>query len=126
MDDIDRIRERMLNAAERAVTAAANDLMGRAVEDAPIEEGTLKGSARVDVDRTAGGVEATVSFNTPYAAAQEMGHATQHRGGKTVEWVVRQHPGGGRSHYLGSNLIAMVARYERIIGETVRQAVEHP
>jgi hypothetical protein len=65
-----------------------------------------------------------VSFNTPYAAAQEMGHATQHRNGKTVEWVVRQHPGGGRTGYLSSNLLAMAGRYERIIAEAVRQALE--
>jgi hypothetical protein len=125
-DDIDDIRRRMERAAEEAVTAVANDLMGRAVEDAPIQEGTLRGSARVDVDRTPSGVEATVSFNTPYSAAVHEGHATQHRNGKTVEWVMRHNPGGGGPKYLEKNLLAMSARYERIIGEAVRQELERP
>jgi hypothetical protein len=116
----------MLDAAERAVTASANDLLGRAVADAPIEEGTLRGSGRVDVDSTPTSIEATVSFNTVYAAAVHQGHATQHRGGKTVEWVMRNNPRGGGPRYLEKNLLAMTARYEQVIAAAVSQALERP
>lgn len=122
-DDIDRIRERMIDAAERAVTAAANDLLGRAQRDAPVDTGALRASGRVEVERTEDGVEAEVSFNRPYAAAQEVGYATMHRNGKVVEWQARQHPKGGRSRYLGSNLEAMASRYEEIIAAAVAQAL---
>jgi hypothetical protein len=126
MTDIDDIRRRMERAAEEAVTAVANDLMGRAVADAPIQEGTLRGSARVDVDTTPGGVEATVSFNTPYAASVHEGFATQHRNGKTVEWVMRRNPGGGGPKFLERNLLEQAGRYEKILAEAVRQELERP
>lgn len=125
-DDIDAIRRRMLDAAERAVTAAANDLLGRAQRDAPVDTGALRASGAVDVTRTPGGAEAEVAFSRPYAAAQHEGHATMSRGGTTYEWTVRQNPKGGGPKYLEKNLLAMAGRYERIIGETVRQALERP
>jgi hypothetical protein len=125
-DDLDRIRARMLDAAERAVTAAANDLLGRAQRDAPVDTGALRASGHVDVERTPDGVEAVVSFSRPYAAAQEVGYATMHRNGRVVEWQARHHPKGGKSRYLGGNLEAMASRYEAIIGEAVRQELERP
>jgi hypothetical protein len=125
-DDLDRIRARMLDAAERAVTAAANDLLGRAQRDAPVDTGALRASGRVDIDRTPDGVDAVVSFNRPYAAAQHEGHATMSRDGRTYEWTVRRNPKGGGPKYLEKNLLAMAGRYERIIGEAVRQELERP
>lgn len=120
-DEIDAIRQRMIDAAERAVESAAHDLLGRAQRDAPVDTGALRASGRVDMTRTATGVEAEVSFNRVYAAAQEVGYATMMRGGRPVEWQARHHPKGGRSRYLGSNLEAMAARYEAVIAEAVRR-----
>src|SRR4051812_41345042 len=123
-DDLDRIRARMLDAAERAVTAAANDLLGRAQRDAPVDTGALRASGHVDVERTPDGVDAVVSFNRVYSAAVHEGHATMHRGGTTYEWVMRQNPKGGGPKFLEKNLLAMAGRYERVIGEAVRQELE--
>lgn len=125
-DDLDRILARMVDAAERALTAAANDLLGRAQRDSPVDTGANRASGRVEVERTADGVVAVVSFNRVYSAAIHEGHATMHRGTTTYEWTMRRNPKGGGPKYLERNLLAMAGRYERIIGEAVRQELERP
>src|SRR4051794_16947181 len=111
-DDVDQLEQRMYDAALHALEAIANDLLGRAQRDAPVDTGALRASGRVDIDHDQPyelerGATARVSFNRPYAAAQEVGYATMHRDGKPVEWQARRHPKGGRSRYLSSNLEAM-------------------
>ena len=125
-DDIEQIRLRMYDAALRAIEACARDLLGRAQRDAPIDTGALRASGMVH-DPEANpphGATVRVSFNRVYAAAQEVGYATMHSHGRTWEWQARQHPRGGRSRYLGSNLEAMAARYEALIGAAVKRELE--
>lgn len=113
MSDIDEIQRRMMDAADRAANVAATDLMGRGQRLAPVEEGTLRGSGRVERIERADGVEYEVSFNTPYAARQH----------EELDW---HHPLGGQAKYLQQPFLEQVARYERIIAEAVRQALEQP
>jgi hypothetical protein len=122
-DDLDRVRDRMISAGLDALEVAARDLLGRATRDAPIDTGALRASGRVEVTRTRNGGEAEVSFNRPYAAAQEVSYATMMRDGKVVEWQARHHPKGGRSRYLGSNLEAMAGRYRAVLAAAIAKAL---
>lgn len=93
---------------EGVTAAAINVYMDSAVrpvaiQGAPVEEGTLRGSTVVD-DATPEHLVATMSFNTPYAAAQHEGYAVQMRGGREVIIHFRNHPRGGGDHYLSGAL----------------------
>lgn len=138
--------------AVEAINVSLNDLAGRAIAETPVEEGTLRASARYPANdsasaATADKLEGIVSFNTVYAAAQHEGNAVQHRKyavrpivkhGVTIGfftdkstidphvvlWVVRKHPGGGKSHYLSDPFKAMVSRYEKVIAANVEKKLE--
>lgn len=89
----------------------ALDLEGRAERDAPIKEGTLRGSASSSVEKRAGGgVRAVVSFSTPYAAVQH-------------ERRDFEHPRGGKAGYLGDNLKAMAPTYAQGLAAAARSAL---
>lgn len=124
-DIADTVRE----AAAEGINRTADDLKGQAVLEAPIEEGTLRASARSPMDdethrATPEDLEAFVSFNTIYAAAQHEGEMEYMRNGKLIVWKVKHHPMGGKSHYLGDPLKAMIPDYEEYIGLKVRAAIE--
>lgn len=108
--ELDPIRRRMREAAEDAVRRTAEDLLGRAQRDAPIEEGTLRGSGTVEIDQDGDSITATVLFATPYAAVQH-------------ERIDYSHPMGGKAKYLEDPLKDMAGRYERIIGAAVSRAL---
>jgi hypothetical protein len=113
--------------ALEGLARSAEDLAGRAQREAPVDEGTLRGSvnvvlivngtrfegtgARVQAANAARlyakagqrvELDAEVSFNTVYAARQH----------EELDW---QHPKGGGPKYLEGPLLANVARYQRII-----------
>jgi hypothetical protein len=88
--------------------AVGADLMGEAQREAPVEEGTLRGSARYDVKETIDGVEVEVSFNTVYAARQH-------------EEVEYKHPKGGKAKYLSDPLKANAQRYSNLLAAFVRR-----
>jgi hypothetical protein len=141
------IKEAKQGAAD-GINASGDDLAGQAIAETPVEEGTLRASARYPANdsesaATPNVLEAQVSFNTPYAAAQHEGQALQHRqfavkpdghGGfftdindikpHTVLWVVKNHPGGGKSHYLSDPLKAMVNRYEQAIARSISERLD--
>lgn len=110
MAELDPIRRRMRDAAEDAVKRIAEDALGRAVRDAPIEEGTLRGSGHVDVRSSGDSVVATIAFATPYAAVQH-------------ERLDYSHPRGGKAKYLEDVIKDQAARYERIIGMAVQRVL---
>lgn len=107
----------------------AEDLLSRSVQGAPVDEGTLRASATVEVTvngtpyrdmrsakdaarraAEAGGqvkVIGQVAFNTPYAARQH-------------EELGNHHPKGGEAKYLERPLVEQADRYGRI----VRQSAE--
>lgn len=97
-------------AAVEGVKRCGEDLLGKAQRDAPVEEGTLRASGELELSVRPDEIEATVSFNTVYAARQH----------EETEW---QHPKGGRAKYLEANLQADAPRYERIIGLAVKVAL---
>lgn len=103
-------RNKMRAAAIRAVTIAGQDLEGRAQREAPLEEGTLRGSSRTEVVETQSGVSSEVSFNTVYARRQH----------EETTW---EHPRAGKAKYLEDPLKEMAPRYEAAIGKAVGQAI---
>lgn len=112
MSEADAIGRKMKAAARRAVEASCEDLLGRAQREAPVEEGTLRGSGSVEIrsnpDGT--GVSGEVSFDTVYAARQH----------EEVTWT---HPKGGKAKYLEDPLKAMAPRYAAAIAAAVRQSI---
>jgi hypothetical protein len=144
MSDVQDLKRHFVRGAFRGLVASVEDLTGAWQRDAPIEEGTLRASAAIAyvINGTryenAGAAEAAAvaaaghgdvemyaetSANTPYAAAQEAAVATMHRGGKTWEWVARNHPRGGKAHYMGDALAAGAERYPRVIAASAEQAL---
>lgn len=108
MASTDDVKRAMLDGAEEAVRAIAEDLLGRSQLDAPIETGHLRGSGASEIDRRHDGVDARVSFSTPYAAKQH-------------EELDYEHPRGGKAKYLEDNFKSMMPRYEPAIAANVRR-----
>lgn len=84
------------------------DLLGNAQREAPVEEGTLRGSGQAHVEVTANGVHGEVTFDTPYAARQH----------EEVTW---NHPKGGNAKYLENPLKAMAPRYLAALAAAMRK-----
>ena len=80
-------RGRALGAIERALTDAAEHLLEQANRTVPIEEGTLKRSGVVSVDRER--LEAAVSYDTPYAVRQHEDTRLRHNDGRRAKWLER-------------------------------------
>lgn len=91
LDDI--IARHVEDALQRELRREAEDIGGRAVRDAPIDEGTLRGSMEIEMREIPGGAEAEISFNTPYSAKQH-------------EEMDYEHPRGGGPKYLENNVKA--------------------
>jgi hypothetical protein len=116
-EELERVRRARHAAARDFVIKAANGLLAQAVPLAPIETGTLRGSA-VGPDPETGEhfierddyVEAMVSFNTPYAARQH----------EELEW---KHPRGGQAKYLEQPYKALMPRWERALAAALERAV---
>lgn len=149
--DADRIKQAYLRGAFKGLVAAAEDLLARSIADAPVEEGTLRESAViayiVSGRRFEGGgaaaqalayaiellgahaplrVDAEVSFNTVYAAAQHEGIAFMVRSdtGTPYLWQARDYPGGGGPKYLEKNLLAHGERYQRVIAAGAKKGID--
>ena len=98
MSETDGIQRRRKAAARVALQFVGEDLLGRAQREAPVDEGTLRGSGSVEVTERGDRLSVEVSFSTPYAARQH----------EEVTW---QHPKGGKSKYLEDPLKEMSERY---------------
>lgn len=93
-----------------AMRTIGEDLLGQAQRDAPVEEGTLRGSGQTHTTVFGDRVETEVSFDTVYAARQH----------EEVTW---KHPKGGKAKYLEDNLKAMAPRYLAALAAAVRKAL---
>lgn len=100
----------MEDAALNALELSALDLLGAAQRDAPIDEGTLRGSGTMTIEQTPTGAMAIVTFPLPYAAVQE----------ERDDFV---HPRGGKAHYLGDQLKARAPRYRMALEKEKRRAL---
>lgn len=96
-------------AAIAALTVIGEDLLGRAQREAPVEEGTLRGSGQVEVVEDHEGAHVEVTFSTVYAARQH----------EEVTW---KHPKGGKAKYLEDPLKEMSASYVAALAAAVRKA----
>jgi hypothetical protein len=101
---------RMRRGMLEALPHIGEDLLGFAVRDAPLKEGFLRGSGDVAIEDDGNTAAAVVSFNVPYAEAQET-HEEYH------------HPRAGKAHYLGDNLAANGNRYLDIMGRAAQLAL---
>lgn len=101
----------MLDAAERVVTRLGEWTLSKAVPDAPIEHGDLRGSARLDVHRDGNSVEAILSFNEVYAARQH----------EELTW---KHPRGGKAKYLEDNVNQAVPLYEGMLAAELKATLQ--
>ena len=108
--DTRAIRRALQGSLEDAIRIAAEDLLGRAVRDAPVDEGTLRASGAATVETHGSDVEGRVTFGTPYARAQ-------HEGTNFV------HPKGGQAKYLEANLTAMAPRYKAALQKAAQKAL---
>lgn len=64
---LDKAEAEVMEAVAEAQQENAEDLLGKAVELAPIDTGTLRRSGEAHTERDAAGTTGVVSFNTPYA-----------------------------------------------------------
>lgn len=110
MNEGEAAKHRVRAATIAAVEQITNDLLGRAQRDAPVEEGTLRGSGQANVDVTPTRVSGEVTFDTVYAARQH----------EEVTW---KHPKGGKAKYLEDNLKAMAPRYLAALAAAIRKAM---
>lgn len=107
------LRADALQALLVATDQCAQDYTARAKAAAPIREGTLRASIHVaePAHITGNGVEAKVATGGEagaYAAVQEKGRWDS---GPLAGVTIRNHPGGGGSHYMRSTLLAMAPIY---------------
>ncbi len=146
-------KQLLIRGAFRGLVIAAEDLMAKAVDDAPIEEDTLRQSARiayiVNLRRFEGQtaarralawalelagragvrvrIHAEISFNTVYAAAQHEAIALMiNKQGTAWVWQARHYPGGGGPKFLERNLLANANRYHAVMaGAAEKELIEH-
>lgn len=101
--------QEVVGISEQSIADSAFDLLSRAVELAPIDTSDLRGSGKVDFDRTvANRFTALVSFNTPYARIQ---HETL--------WF--KHPNGGQAKYLQQPYEENIDKYIQHMKDSVRR-----
>lgn len=106
----DEIERRVEERAIQTLELIGADLTGAAGQDAPIEEGTLRGSGSWHIEQTATGAQVVVTFSTPYAARQH-------------EELEYRHPRGGKARYLGDQVKARVPRYVQGFRNAMADAV---
>lgn len=108
----DEIARRLDEAMVDTLGKIGLDLLGRAQRDAPIEEGTLRGSGSSRVERVGrDGAQVVVTFSTPYAAKQH-------------EETTYEHPRGGKAHYLSDPLKLMTPRYVDALQAAASAAIQ--
>lgn len=108
---MDPIAKLVDDAGLEGLDDVGDDLAGRAALDAPIEEGTLRGSTSTKTTRRpGGGGDVVVAFSTPYAARQH----------EETTW---EHPRGGKAKYLEDNLKAQAGNYRRHLRDKVAEAL---
>lgn len=149
--DASKIKVAFFRGGFKGLVACAEDLLARSIADAPVDESTLRQSARIAyivggqrfegenaasaaeafgvAAIKAGGsprAEAEVSFNTVYAAAQHEAIAfmVRHDTGTPYIWQAHKYPGGGGPKFLERNVIGQGARYQKIIAASAQAGLK--
>jgi hypothetical protein len=107
-DDLTRLYERQMDAATHACQVFMEHVIGEAQRGAPIDEGTLRATGNVTVQRTPNGCEVIGSFSTPYAAVQH----------EHTEFV---HPKGGHAKYLEAPFKANINRLAPLLAAAIER-----
>lgn len=88
MAEIDALKRRQIAAAKEFTEIFMDGILGEAQRIAPLEEGTLAGSAdRKTTVGADGSVEVIGFFSTPYAARQHEEVANRHRAGRQAKYL---------------------------------------
>lgn len=95
-------------AGMKALTQAAEDILGEAVDEAPVDEGTLRRSGTATPAPSESAVY--ISFNTPYALRQH-------------EVRTYRHPRGGKAKYLEDPFKRIAPKAPRLVQLRVREAL---
>ncbi|MEU3476471.1 hypothetical protein [Rhodococcus sp. NPDC006774] len=97
-----RAADAITEAAQTGIYEAAEALLDQAIEKTPVQDGILRASGRA----TQEGLDAAVSFNTPYAVKQheELGY---------------QHPNGGQAKYLEVPANSFAPMMEQIVAQAI-------
>lgn len=146
-----QIAQIVSRSAATALNQLADKVAADSLEEVPLLNGELRASAVYpgnDPEGTSAAteedLEATVSYNTVYAAAQHEGFAEQQRmhpvvfikdvGWRTlvdksyphtVLWVVKKYTEPGtKSHFLGDPFKAMVPRMEPFVSASVAKGLD--
>lgn len=102
----DLAKESVRRGAARGLERWAEDVLEQAKRIVPIEIHTLQDSGNTDIDREK--LEATVYFDTPYAARQH----------EELDW---QHDEPGQAKYLETPLILREKVGLRMLAEEIRK-----
>ncbi len=96
------VTDAITEAAQTGIYEAAEALLDQAIEKTPVQDGILRASGMA----TQEGLQAAVSFNTPYAVKQheELGY---------------QHPGGGEAKYLEKPANSFGPTMESIVAQAI-------
>lgn len=81
----DEAKSKVIRGAPRALRAGGEYLLEAANRTVPIEEDTLEKSGKVSVS----GLQATVSYDTPYARRQHEDLTLRHSSGRRAKWLQR-------------------------------------
>ncbi len=73
MDGLDRLAERMAQAAHTTAQEAAEEILREAQAACPVDSGTLRASLNSRVTASGGNASAEVCAGAPYAASVELG-----------------------------------------------------
>jgi Minor capsid protein len=138
-------------SAARALNQIADKVAADSLPEVPLENGELRASAVYpgnDPDGPSSAtdekLEATVSYNTVYAAAQHEGWAEQNRmhpavyikdvGWRTLTdklkphtlvWVVKHHTEPGtKSHFLSDPFKSMIPRMEPFVAASIAKGLD--
>lgn len=126
--DLSRLEQVLRQGIANGLNDAADLVFGLSQQIVPRDVGDLAASGQspatsADHEATPEDLEASITYGTPYAAAQHEGIAIQERGDQEVLWVARNYttPGTG-SHFLERPLKeeAGGGNLERDIGRAVQ------
>jgi len=100
--------EGMPGLTRKGVIDCINDIGARAVEKAPVDTGTLRGSMGLWVEQEGDTITGEISFNEKYAAFQH-------------EHVELHHPQGGESKYLEKAAIEKYGQIAEKVSSSLRE-----
>lgn len=127
--NLSRLVDRLGAAATKGVEDSALDLLGRAVRDAPVDTGDLRGSGSVTFDgqviaqgRKDGSITVTGSARPSRTPTAEIGFGVPYAYRQDQDREYR-HPRGGKAGYLSDNFRTRGQRYLRHIENEARKVL---